>query len=140
MHYIRSWSKTQATVALSSAEAELQGMVKAGAESIGVESMMSDLGMHPGGKSVVYADASAALGVAARRGAGKIRHLDVRILWVQEKGIRERMSFEKVLGADNTADGLIKYVAKENLEKMVKALVMYWRSGRASIAPKAGSN
>ena len=32
---MRSWSSTQATVALSSAEAELQGMVKAAAEGIG---------------------------------------------------------------------------------------------------------
>ena len=78
--YIRSWSKTQATVALSSAEAELQGRVKAGAESMGIEIMMADMGLEPGGKSVIYADAAAALGVAARKGAGKTRHLDVRIL------------------------------------------------------------
>jgi hypothetical protein len=115
-------------------------MVKAGAESMGMENLMADMGMEPGGKSIIYADAAAALGVAARRGAGKIRHLDVRILWVQEKNIKDRMSFEKVKGEENTADGLTKYIGKEILEKMVRALVMHWRSGRASIAPKISSN
>ena len=43
-HFIRSWSKTQATVALSSSEAEMCGVVKAAAEAIGVRRLGHDLG------------------------------------------------------------------------------------------------
>ena len=81
--------------------------------------MMRDLGEIGMGKTVIYADASAALGVAARKGAGKIRHLDVRILRVQEKIVRERMDFKKVLGTENMADELTKYVSKDLMEKGV---------------------
>ena len=43
-HFIKGWSKTQASVTLSSAEAELVAMCKLAAEIIGVGSMAADLG------------------------------------------------------------------------------------------------
>ena len=64
-HCIRSWSKTQATIALSSAEAELIALVKSTTEGIGMTSLMRDVGRS--GKVQVYADASAALGIVARK-------------------------------------------------------------------------
>ena len=42
-HLIKTWSKTQATVALSSGEAELHGIVKATAESIGLHNLLREL-------------------------------------------------------------------------------------------------
>ena len=64
------WCKTQAVVALSSAEAELYGLVRASAETLGLISMYKDLGTHMNG--VVLGDASAALAIVARRGTGQI--------------------------------------------------------------------
>ena len=46
----------------------------------------------------------------------------MRILWVQEKNIQDRMSFEKVKGEENTADGLTKYIGTEILEKMMRTM------------------
>ena len=43
-HLIKFWSKTQGLVALSSAEAELYGCVKASAEAIGLTNLFDDLG------------------------------------------------------------------------------------------------
>ena len=54
------WCETQAFVALSSAEAELYGLVRASAETMGFISMYKDLGTHMNG--VVLGDASAAFG------------------------------------------------------------------------------
>ena len=45
-HLIKMWCKTQAVVALSSAEAELYGLVTASAETMGLISMCKDLGTH----------------------------------------------------------------------------------------------
>ena len=70
-HLIKMWCKTQAVVALSSAEAELYGLVRASAETMGLISMYKDLGTHMNG--VVLGDASAALAIVARRGLGKVR-------------------------------------------------------------------
>ena len=48
-HLLKSWCKTQATVALSSAEAELYGLVRASAETLGLMSLYKDLGQTVGG-------------------------------------------------------------------------------------------
>ena len=61
-HLIKMWSRTQALVALSSAEAELYGIVKATAELKGLISLWKDLGIQLSGH--LLADASAALGSA----------------------------------------------------------------------------
>ena len=58
---IRMWCKTKAVVALSSAEAEFYGLVRASAETMGLVSMYKDLGTHMNG--VVLGDASAALAI-----------------------------------------------------------------------------
>ena len=42
-HFIKAWSRTQGTVALSSAEAELHAMVKTSSELLGILSMLNDL-------------------------------------------------------------------------------------------------
>ena len=43
-HYIKGWSSTQASITLSSAEAELVAMTKAIAETMGISNMARDLG------------------------------------------------------------------------------------------------
>ena len=95
--------KTQAAVALSSAEAELYGLVRASAETMGLTSMYKDLGTHMNGG--VLGDASAALAIVARRKLGKSRHLDTNCyLLIQEKAAKGDLNFKKVAGVDNGAD------------------------------------
>ena len=43
-HLIHHWPRTQATVALSSGEAELNGILKAAIEGLGIKAMMEDTG------------------------------------------------------------------------------------------------
>ena len=57
-------------MALSSAEAELNGLVRASANTMGLISMYKDFGTHMNG--VVLGDASATLAIVARRGVGQI--------------------------------------------------------------------
>ena len=78
---LKSWSSTQATVALSVGEAEYYALVKAAAEGLGIQSVMRDLGWEV--KVRVRVDSSTANSVASRIGMGKLRHLEVKFLWVQ---------------------------------------------------------
>ena len=86
-HFLKGWARTQNHVTMSSAEAELIALVKCTAELLGVRSMMKDWGRESCG--VVYADSSAALAVAKRKGAGELRHINVSSLWIQERQDRE---------------------------------------------------
>ena len=59
-HLIKAYSKTQANIALSSAEAEYYSMVKAASEGLGLRAMCLDYGSDL--RPWLYVDASAALG------------------------------------------------------------------------------
>ena len=65
-HCIKSYSSTQAIIALSSGEAEYYGCVKAASIALGIRAMFADLGEHV--KIQIKTDASAAKGIATRRG------------------------------------------------------------------------
>ena len=41
-----------------------------------------------------------ALAIVARRGLGKLRHLDTNYLWIQEKAATGDLDFKKVAGVD----------------------------------------
>ena len=71
-HTIKAYCRQQKVVALSSAEAELYAMVAASAEALAVQAYAKDLGINMGVE--MYADSSAALGIAKRAGIGKVRN------------------------------------------------------------------
>ena len=112
-HAVRHWSRTQTTIALSSGEAELGGIGVGIAEALGFQSLARDLGWTY--ESRVHSDASAGIGIARRRGLGKVRHLDVTDLWIQEQIRAKKVSLAKVAGDVNPADALTKYVDRAKL-------------------------
>ena len=85
-HVIKGWSSTQEVIALSSGEAELYGLVKGATHGIGMKSLALDMGIQANIDIVCCTDASAAKGIASRRGAGEVRHIEVNQLWIQGKG------------------------------------------------------
>ena len=131
-HLIKTWSKTQANIALSSAESEFYGTLKTAQESIGLISLTRELGQDMRARLLV--DASAALGVAQRLGVGKIRHLQTGALWLQEQELRKVMTLTKVPGADNRADIATKNVNREILERHIAGMSGDFASGRAEKA------
>ena len=133
-HSIKGWSKTQSLVALSSGESELYATLKASAETLGMLSIMKDLGWSMSGE--IWGDASAALGIIHRRGLGKTRHIDTGLLWVQQTAAEKRLSFHKVLGKVNPADLYTKYMDEATTSKHTKALAHEFAAGRAEEAPK----
>ena len=72
---IKPWSKTQRTIAQSSAESELLATDRGATEGVGYISLARDLGMEFLVR--LHVDASAVLGVIERRGARRVRHLDL---------------------------------------------------------------
>ncbi len=131
-HCMRFWSKTQAGISLSSAESELTGVVKATTEAIGMMALMKDLGVIS--RAVVAMDSSAALGMVGRQGLGKVRHLDVNKLWLQQRTLREEVQFKKVLGAENPADAFTKPLDQKLIDEHMSRMGFQCSEGRADIA------
>ena len=88
-HLIKSYSRTQTNISLSSAEAELYSFVTAASEAMGLKSMMRDFGVLA--EANLQVDASAAIGIAQRKGLGKVRHLDCQALWIQDAARQRRI-------------------------------------------------
>ena len=74
-HLLKHWSSTQQTVVLSSGEAELKGIVKGAADGIGMQTIAKYLSVYY--DIHLYTDSSAATGMVARKGMGKVRHVEV---------------------------------------------------------------
>ena len=132
-HCIKTWSTTQATVALSSAEAELYAVTKAASQALGLMSRLDDL--RQAVKTISFTGLSATIGIVRRSGFGKLRHLNVRYLWLQDQ-VREGMvSLTKVKGTDNPADIVTKNVSHQLAKKHLEALGASTSSGRAKAVP-----
>jgi hypothetical protein len=108
-------------------------MVAASAEALGIVSLLADMGVEAVGE--VYADSSAALGIAQRQGMGKVRHIRTQALWVQEVRATGRLAYKKVLGSRNPADILTKHVASPLLDQNLATVGVEVRGGRADSAP-----
>ena len=97
------WCKTQAVVALSSAEAKLYGLVRASAETLGLISMYKDLSTHTH-EWIGTGRCERNSPIVAQKGLGKLRHLDTNYWWIQENAAMGDLNFKKVAGVDNGAD------------------------------------
>ena len=132
-HCIKTWSTTQATVALSSAEAELYALTKGASQALGLMSLLDDLGQ--ASETTLYTDASAAIGIVRRSGLGKLRHLNVRYLWLQDQVRTGQVSLTKVKGTENPADLVTKHVTHQLAKKYLEELGASTSKGRAKTAP-----
>ena len=129
---IRSYSKTQNTIAQSSAESELIGTVKAATEALGIISLGKDLGIYL--QARLHVDASAAIGILDRRGVGRVRHLDVGMLWMQEQRLRRVLDLQKVLGTANPADLMTKHLGQDAMNRYCETIGLKFLGGRADKA------
>ena len=77
------------------------------------------------------------MGICRRRGLSKIKNLDVTDLWCQEKNREGTVQLLKLLGADNPADIMTKYVDRIIPEKMLGIIGLSTLDGRAECAPLA---
>ena len=73
-------------------------LVKATSEAIGMTQLAAGWGLSLTGSVLV--DSSAALAVTSRKGNGKLRHVRIGHLWVQELAERDEVRFARVRGSD----------------------------------------
>ena len=63
-------------------------------------------------EAVVLSDASAGIGIASRQGCGRLKHLEVKWLWVQEKVSEKALRLRKHPTETNIADLANKVLVK----------------------------
>jgi hypothetical protein len=134
-HLLKHWASTQKKITLSSGEAELGAVVRGFSEALGLQSVGRDLGVEL--QPEVHADSSAAIGICHRCGIGKIRHLAVAQLWVQDIVRAKQVRLHKVLGTLNPADLMTKPLPRAEIDGHLRRLGLSRAVGRAETAPLA---
>ena len=81
-HLLGHWSRTQQVISLSSAEAKLHALCKCASEGLSARNMSIEMFLWLPLR--ISTDSSAGRGIVQRQVAGKVKHLDVKTLWIQE--------------------------------------------------------
>ena len=119
--YVFGSSRTQRTVSLSSCEAELHGMVSALADGIYIRRCLSFLT----GADVSHyllIDSSSARQLASKQGVGKVRHLDGKILWIQQHVLSGDVFLQQLPTAWNVADLCTKALPQQRVKVLLHEL------------------
>jgi hypothetical protein len=131
-HTIKVSSSTQGPIALSSGESEWYGIVKSATVGIGLRSLAKDFGCDY--KLNLVTDSSAANGIGNRRGAGGVRHIETRSLWLQQKTTDRSLTVSKISKVVNWADLPTKHQDAKTLDTTLAAMGFESRSGKSSLA------
>ena len=108
---VYAFSRRQGVQSTSSAEAELYGACSVCLEWLGYE---VDYRLH--------VDSSSAKATIRREGVGKVKHLDVRSLWLQQERQQHGLNMMKIPGEQNPADLGTKSHGVQRFE-MLKRLI-----------------
>ena len=133
-HVTKCWSSTQASLALSSGEAEYYGVVRAAGIGLGQQALFRDAGLDLGVR--IWTDSAAAMGTSGRQGLGKLRHLECHSLWLQQRLRRKAFELRKVQGEKNPADLFTKHLeSAQKLKDLVNMFNCSFVEGRPASAP-----
>ena len=126
---------TQDRPALSTAASELYGLVRCATFTIGFCNMAADYGRTLAPR--LSGDATAASGIAHRRGAGKLRHVETNTLWLQRSVTEQHIILKRVAGVDLAAALGTKHSDAKTMLKHVMALGFSYRAGKSPLGLKA---
>ena len=102
-------------------------------QPLSMKAMLQDLGIPV--RLKLKTDASAAKGISMRKGLGKVRHIEVNQLWLQDKIRKGEIDLEKVDGKKNLADALTKPVEGTDLTTHILGTGLAFRTDRHDLAP-----
>ena len=121
-HCIRTWSSTQGAIALSSAEAEFYALIDAALRAKWAQSVLGELGVPISPVAEACTDSAAAKSFVSRRGLGKMRHLELRDLWLQREVGEGKVVVNRVAGEDNPADAMTKFLGWRTLRERLRRM------------------
>ena len=75
------------------------------------------------------------MGMAKRKGLGRVRHVEVGELWIQDTVKQKRMTISKVAGEENPADILTKHVEYAKIQQHCHFMGLVPECGRPESAP-----
>ena len=121
---VKTSGSLRSTVSLSSGEPECYGMVKAASVGLGMQALVRDWGID----LPVEIESGSSTARASRQGLGRLRHVQTRLLWLQERVRMQHLTLAKAKGDANVADVLTKVTSARRLDEVLKRIRFPLRS------------
>ena len=80
------------------------------------------------------------MGMVARKGMAKVRHIEVGELWIQDAVRNKVLTVNKVKGDDNPADILTTNIEQGNIHQHCHGMRLVPAGGRPDSAPATASS
>lgn len=130
-HFLNMICATQVPNALSSGESEWYALTHAASALLSMKHLARDLGRNLEAK--LAGDMNVAAGIGARRGVGRIRHLEARSLWLQKHITEQYIVVSRQKGVDNPADLGTKHLDRPTVETPMQFANFEPGAGRLSL-------
>ena len=127
-----SSSRTQGLIALSSAEAEVYAAVSTCCDAIYMKRCLEFV-FEQNVSIQLLIDNSAARQILMRAGVGRVRHLSVKILWLQQQVEKKMISVAAVASSANVADLGTKRLPCHTMRRLMYEVGGYDVSGRVGV-------
>ena len=116
-HLLRhSSQRYKNVIGLSGAESEYYALTKGGCSGMGLQGLFADWNLEL--QLSLHTDSYCAKAIALRRGTGKsTRHIQTRMLWLQERVAAKHLRVVKVASESNPTDMLTKSRARSKIEE-----------------------
>ena len=135
-HPIYTGSSTQTVIALSSGESEFYGSVRCACRLLGLRALLSGCGLDVAAE--LGTDSAAGIGMASRRGAGRIRHIHCPALWLQHAVANRRLKIVKRPGRELAPDvGTKAGIAAGKVWELLASFGIVRAGGRATVSLEA---
>ena len=129
---VHASSRSQKTVSLSSAESELNALVAGACDGICIRYALEFLtGQEI--QHVCWIDNSATRQIACKRGSGRLRHINGRLLWCQDKVAEGTLEVKQISTTLNLADIGTKLLGRNRLQ-----LLLFWCNARDGNGGRVG--
>ena len=112
-----SFTRRQSVIAQSSGEAELYATAAGVSEGILIRKVLAFTGMVLGLRTL--SDSAANNAMTHRLGVGRVRHLEVKVLWLQQMVYKGLLTMTWQAGKDNNSDLGTKVLTKSRFQDLV---------------------
>ena len=122
-HWLDGWALAQKVRALSSAEAEFYAQGSGAARGLAYKHMCHETG-EENKELMLLCDSSASRGILQRIGAGKLRHIETKWLWIQQTMNEKKMTTRAVRTEENISDIGTKPLTREEIDYFMKLMMI----------------
>ena len=133
-HTIQHHCNLVSQIGLSVSENEYYGITAIASTGLGLQSLLKDWGLDV--DLVLRTNSSSGKSFASRQGLSKMKHIQIKYLWTQERLAKKHFTIEKIGTKSNHSDILTKIMSQAERARHMSQIGHTFRTGRSTHAKR----